>query len=126
MGQDYSKSIKKLIHHYVAEAYERELHRELTKLDQSFTEWRKGKISSEALSQRVHQYEVGPSQALYKQYNGAQPDASVAYAIVTGILKREELPAELLEALEGWLALYQGWKEQGRLAEPEQRLERKR
>jgi hypothetical protein len=45
---------------------------------------------------------------------------------VTGILKREEIPAELLEALENWLALYQSWKEEDRLAEPEQRLEREK
>lgn len=123
MRKDYPKPIKKLIRHYMIEAYERELHRELTKLDQSFMEWRQGKISSGELSYRVHEYETGPSRALFKQYNGGQDDASVAYAIVVGILKQEEIPPELLEALENWLALYQSWKEKNRLAEPEQRLE---
>ena len=126
MRKDYPKPIKKLIRHYMIEAYERELHRELTKLDQSFTEWRQDKISSGELSYRVHQYDTGPSRELFKQYNDGQNDASVAYAIVAGILKQEEIPAELLEALENWLALYQGWKEEGRLAEPEQRLEREK
>ena len=50
----------------------------------------------------------------------------MAYAIVVGILKQEEIPAELLEALENWIALYQSWKEEDRLQEPEQRLEQEK
>jgi hypothetical protein len=38
-------------------------------------------------------------------------------------LKQAAIPAELLEALENWIALYQSWKEEGRLNDPEQRLE---
>jgi hypothetical protein len=53
----------------MTEAYERELHRELTKLDQSFAEWRNGTISSGELSHRIHQYETGPSRELFKHYN---------------------------------------------------------
>ena len=33
---DYPKPIKRLLNQYLAEAYERELQRELTKLEQSF------------------------------------------------------------------------------------------
>src|SRR5512136_99908 len=66
---NYSKNIKRLLREYMTEAYERELHRELTKLDQSFAQWRAGAISSGELSHRIHQYETGPSRELYKQYN---------------------------------------------------------
>lgn len=52
---DYPKPIKKLLRKYLAEAYEAELKRELTKLDRSFAEWRAGKIGSGELSYRVHQ-----------------------------------------------------------------------
>ncbi len=116
MMQDYSKKIKRLIRQYLAEAYERELHRELTKLDQSFAEWRQRTISSGELSYRVHQYDTGPSRELYKQYNDGPQDMSVAYAIVIGLLDQEEIPAELLEALERPLAFYQSLKERGDLA----------
>jgi hypothetical protein len=51
------------------QAYERELHRELARLDQSFDQWREGKISCGELSHRVHQYEAGASRELYKHYN---------------------------------------------------------
>ena len=100
------------------QAYERELHRELVKLDLSFAEWRDGKISSGELSYRVHQYETGPSRDLYKKYNYSYHDTNVAYAIVTGILKRDEIPAELLEAISSLLAFYQSLKEEGELKEP--------
>jgi hypothetical protein len=116
---DYPKRIKKLLREYLAEAYERELHRELAKLDRSFAEWRVGKISSDELSHRVHQYETGPARELYKHYNGSSPDMIVAYAIVVGILRREEIPAELLEALVRPLSFYESLKERNELKEPE-------
>ncbi len=34
--QPYSKSIKKLLHHWKCEAHERELHRELARLDKRY------------------------------------------------------------------------------------------
>ena len=36
--REYSKPVKRLIRERMTEAYERELHRELTLLDESFTE----------------------------------------------------------------------------------------
>jgi hypothetical protein len=116
--QQYSKDIKRLLREYMVEAYERELHRELVKLDLGFAEWRDGKISSGELGFRVHQYEAGPSSELYKKYNYSPHDANVAYAIVTGILKRDEIPTELLEAISSSLAFYQSLKEEGELREP--------
>ncbi len=116
--QQYPKNIKRLLREYMMEAYERELHRELTKLGQSFAEWRDGQIVSGELSSRVHQYEAGPSRELYKKYNCSPHDVNVAFAIVTNILKRDEIPAELLEAISSLLAFYQSLKEEGKLKEP--------
>jgi hypothetical protein len=50
---DYPKHIKRLLLEWMEEAYERELKRELDKLEQSFSEWREGKIGSGELSYRV-------------------------------------------------------------------------
>jgi hypothetical protein len=113
----YSKKIKRLLREYATEAYERELHRELSKLAESFTEWRDGAISSGGLSYRIHQYETGPSRELYKQYNYGSNDISVAYAIVVGILDEDEVPAELVEALSGLLDLFRSLQERGELRE---------
>lgn len=116
--QNYPQKIKRLIREFASEAYERELYRELTNLDTSFLEWRDGVISSGELSHRIHQYETGPSRELYKQYNYGDADMNVAYAIVAGILDRDEIPTELVEALDHLMGFYQQMQERGELREP--------
>ena len=100
MPRAYSTQVKKLLRKFWIEAYERELHRELSALDQSFSEWREGRIRSDELSRRIHRYETGPSRELYRTYNGGEQDLVVAAAIASGVLDREEVPDALLEALE--------------------------
>jgi hypothetical protein len=116
--QSHLRRIKRLMRQFMTEAYERELHRELTKLDKSFAEWRRGEISSGELSHRVHRYETGPSRELYKHYNHGPIDMSVAYAIVVGILDRQEAPGELLEALVRPLMFFEDMKARDQLREP--------
>ena len=115
--RNYSKRIKRLLREWMTEAYERELHRELTKLDQSFVEWRDGIISSGELSHRIHQYETGSSRELFKHYNRVPRDMTVAYAIVVGILDQDEVPAELFEAISGTISFYRSLQERGELRE---------
>ena len=117
--KDYPKKIKRLIREYMTEAYERELHRELTKLEVSFSQWQNDEIGSGELSYRLHQYEVGPSRELYKKYNYGQADMNVAYAIVAGIVKKDEVPPEMLEALEGPLSFFEGLEARGELRKPD-------
>jgi len=118
--QTYSKKIKRLIREYMAEAYERELHRELMKLDQSMNEWREGKISNGEMSHRIHLFEVGPSRELFERYNDSPADMNVSYAIVAGLLGRDEVPTELLEAISGSMAFYQSLKDRGELKAPDE------
>jgi hypothetical protein len=113
--REHPKRIKRLIREWMTEAYERELHRELTKLDESFAEWRGGAISSGELSHRIHQWETGPSRALFKHYNRGSQDVSVAYAIVVGILDEEEVPEELLEAIGGAIEFFRSLQESDEL-----------
>jgi hypothetical protein len=115
---DYPKSIKRLLREFAAEAYEKELSRELARLDESFAEWRDGKINSGELSDRIHQFETGASRELFNKYNEGKNDFNVAYAIVTGILNREEVPEELIDAIEKHLRFYQSLKDDGELRMP--------
>ena len=116
----YPKHIKKLLREYTAEAYERELHRELAILERGFEQWRNGEISSGELSYRIHQYEIGPSRELYKKYNeNSLAEMNVAYAIAVGILNKEEVPSELLEALERALSFYEDLDARGGLRKPD-------
>ena len=116
---EYPKRIKCLLREAAAAAHEQELHRELTKLDQSFAEWRSGAITSGELSHRVHQFETGPSCELFNRYNSGQSDLNVAYAIVAGILDESQVPPDLLEALSRPLDLFRFMRERGELREPD-------
>ena len=115
---EYPKHIKRLLREYNTAAHEQELHRELGKLDQSFTEWRSGALNSAELSHLVHQYETGPSRELFSRYNSGQSDLNVAYAIVAGILDESQVPPELLQALSTPLDFFRSLKERGELREP--------
>ena len=117
--QSYSKHVKRLLHEATTTAYERELHAELTKLDQSFAEWRAGRISSGELSHRIHQFEVGAARELFKRYSNGAPEMNVAYAITVGLLERASQPPELLEALAAPLSFYQSLVDQNALATPD-------
>jgi hypothetical protein len=122
--KEYPKTIKRMIRDFSAMAYERELHRELTILDQSFDEWREGKLGSGELNVLLHEYETGPARELFRQYNAGFPDINVAYAIVGGTLNRDEIPPELLEALADKISTFEAMKARGELrmpGEPDQR-----
>ena len=112
---NYPKHIKRLLREWKCEAHERELYRELTKLDQYFAQWRAGEIGSGELSVRVHEYDIGPSRELFKRYNSGMHEFNVAYAIATNILNREEIPAEILEILERQLEFFQSQMDRGEL-----------
>ncbi|MCI0489210.1 MAG: hypothetical protein L0229_21675 [Blastocatellia bacterium] len=113
MRRNYPKHIKKLIREYGAIAFDRELSRELQKLAYYFNEWKEGNISSEYLSNMVYKFTVGPSRQLYSRYNNSVIDMAVAYAIVNGILNRDDLPDELLQHLERAMEFYEEMRARG-------------
>ena len=117
--REYSKGVKRLLREFSMEAHERELHRELTKLDNSFEKWREGAIGSGELDHRIHKYKSGPARELWKRYNHGEVDMNVAYAIVAGILDSEKVPGELLEAIERPLDFFRGMKERDELRLPD-------
>lgn len=115
---NYPRPDMRLIDEFKCEAHERELHRELTRLDQLFAAWRNGEIESGELSLRVHEFDTGPLRELFKKYNGPNQEMNVAYALVTGILSYEEVPEELVEALARQLAFYKDLKARNELRMP--------
>lgn len=114
--EEQPKQIKRLIREWKEKAHERELHRELSKLDESFAEWRKGDIGSGELGHRIHEWDRGPSSALFKEYNDGNPEMALAYAIVIGILKEDDVPAEVLEAIRNAIAFYRSYQENDQLS----------
>jgi len=98
--RDYPKPIKRALREWSAEAHERELHRELEILDSGFADWRSNKIGSGELSIRIHEYDTGSARELFKKYNHNSPDINVAFAIQNGILSPEEVPADIIVAIQ--------------------------
>ncbi|NNJ11629.1 hypothetical protein EKD04_014940 [Chloroflexales bacterium ZM16-3] len=110
--REYPKRVKQLIRKYAAQAYEAELGLALGELEQQFAIWRSGQIGAGELSDRVHAFTRGPARELWGRYNARIDDMQVAHAIVAGILPRDAIPTELLDALLPIIALY----EQGQAA----------
>ncbi|MCJ7702553.1 MAG: hypothetical protein MUO62_13300 [Anaerolineales bacterium] len=100
------------------EAFEIELHRELKKLAKRFKDWENGDISSDELSDRIHEYERGASRKLYHRYNSGDNAFNVAYAIVSGMIDQGKVPIDLLEAIQGPLGFYQDLKDRDKLKYP--------
>ncbi len=93
-------SIRRKLRELAGMAYERELSRELEKLGTDFDAWKEGKVNAFELSERIHRFHQGPARDLYVSARGIKPDVSVARAVAAGILTRDEVPDEVLAAVE--------------------------
>ena len=112
------KKVKHLLRRYENQAYEHELRMALTRLDRHFAAWREGEISSVELDQHIHAYKKGPARELYGRYQSGLTEMNVAYAIVTGMLDRETIPAQVLQALEQQIGFYESLKQKNELRMP--------
>lgn len=104
---DAPKRIKRLLREYAATAHEEELRRALRPVSEAFGQWASRELSSGELSEIIHRFHQGPARDLWVRYNTPHPEMAVAFAITTGVLARETIPAELLEHLAGTLRLYE-------------------
>jgi hypothetical protein len=105
--REYPKHIRRLIREYAGQAYDVELGQALGEVEQQFALWRGGQISAGELSDRIHAFHQGPNRELWGRYNAGIDDMLVAHAILTGLLPRETIPAELLEALQPSMDFYE-------------------
>ena len=64
-------------------------------------------LSSGELSEIIHRFHQGPARELWVRYNSSHLEMPVAFAITTGVLARDTIPAELLEHLAGALRFYE-------------------
>ncbi|HJW83967.1 MAG TPA: hypothetical protein VJ754_06655 [Anaerolineae bacterium] len=108
------RKIKKALREYAGIAYEAELRIELQALSAKFADWKSNQIDSFDLTEAIHQFHNGPARDLYKKYNNAPLDLVMAHAIATGLLNKDEIPAEMLEHLSAAIALYEEHQRQDR------------
>jgi hypothetical protein len=90
-----------------AAAHEEELRRALLPVAVAFEEWRAGRLGSGELTERIHEFHDGPARELYKTCNSGTLELAVAQAIVAGVLKRDAVPAEVLEHCKGAIEFLQ-------------------
>ena len=106
MGEP-SKRVKQLLREYASRAHEEELRRALVELSGAFDEWKAGKISSEGLSARIHEFHDGTARDIFNSYTHRLVEAPLARAIAGGILDKSQLPPELLEYLARSIEFYE-------------------
>ena len=87
-------------------AYDRELARELTHLEASFSEWHAGRLSAHDVSAAIHAFHDGVARDLWVLYNRIDPTSTVPRAVVAGLLAEGEVPASLLPKLQKALEYY--------------------
>jgi hypothetical protein len=97
------KRVKRLLREYAGAAHEEELRRALLPVADAFGRWARRELSSGELSEIIHRFHQGPARELWVRYNTPHLEMPVAFAITTGVLAREAIPAEFLEHLPGAL-----------------------
>src|SRR5438128_10039987 len=73
----------------------------------TFKLWEQGRLGSGELSELIHRFHQGPARELYVRYDTNDLEAPVAYAIVTGVLDRKAVPAEVLDHVARMIRFYE-------------------
>ena len=123
MKLKFSKRVRALLRPLAAKAYERELRALLSELEGSFARWRSGEIDSISLAEEVDRFSLRPEKRrLDQRYEEAGIlHLNVAQAIVRGLLRPEEVPIEVLDALGKSIEFYRQGLADGTISfEPEQ------
>jgi hypothetical protein len=105
--QDTPKKLKRLVREWAAVAHDRELAKALLALGTQFERWQRGEISAADLNDLIHQFHQGTSREIWKKYATNHLEPAVGFAVATGILRREEVPPELLQHVAGLIQFYE-------------------
>ena len=95
----YTKSQKKVLRKLRDTAYERELDQELEKLYRDFKKWRNKEIDGFELNDLIHKHHQGSARELWKFYSYADSGTAVARGVKLDLIKREEIPADILQLI---------------------------
>ena len=104
---DASKRLKRLVREWAGIAHDRELSKALLELHTHFDQWKRGEITACDLNDFIHRFHDGASREIWKIYATNRLEPAVAFAVATGILRREEVPPELVQHLAGLIEFYE-------------------
>ncbi len=105
--QDVPKRMKRLVREWAGIAHDRDLRTALGQLRIQFGRWERGEISSFELNEFVHQFHDGTSREIWKRYATNHLEPAVASAVAAGVVRKEELPSELLLHISGLIEFYE-------------------
>jgi hypothetical protein len=105
--QETPKAIKRLVREWAGIAHERDLRQELGALHGQFGRWERGEITTFELNDFVHQFHDGASRETWKRYATNHLEPAVARAVTLGVLRKEELPRELLQHIAALIEFYE-------------------
>ena len=105
--QNTPKRIKRLVREWAAVAHERELGHALLQHRVQFDRWQQGEISGFELNEQVHRFHQGASRDIWKRHDPSHLEPALGFAVATGLLRKEELPLELLEHLAQLIEFYE-------------------
>lgn len=103
---DLSNLQRKLLRELAGKAFDRELERELKELGTAFDRWRSGEMEIQDLDESLEKYVRGGTRRKLAElyFTNSMMYFAVTHAIVRGVLKPEEVPAEIEDALSDNLA----------------------
>ncbi len=109
----FTKAERKQLRQLSGIAYERELAKELTRLQDRFASWQRGDLSPFQLSDAIHEFHQGPSRELYEYYTMVDPHMAVARAVVEELLLESEIADGILQKLTDAIDFYRSMQEGG-------------
>jgi hypothetical protein len=105
--QEVPKRIRRLVREWAGVAHDRDLRKALSELRAHFDRWDRSEIDSFELNELVHRFHQDIAQEIWKRYATTHLEPAVAAAIAAGVLRKEELPAELVQHIAGLIEFYE-------------------
>jgi hypothetical protein len=105
--QEVPKRIKRLVRDWAGIAHDRELRKALNELRVQFDRWERDEITAFELNDHVHRFHEDTSREIWTRYATTHLEPTVALAVAAGVLRKEELPAELVQHIAGLIEFYE-------------------
>ena len=99
--------MKRLVRERAAIAHDRELGQALLQLRTHFDRCQRGEIAAADLNDLIHQFHQGASREIWKRYANNHLEPAIGSAVAAGILRREELPEDLLRHVSGLIDFFE-------------------
>src|SRR5262245_37277906 len=105
--REVPKQLKRLVREWAGIAHDRDLRQALSELRVQFDRWDHGEIDAFELNELVHRFHQVTAREIWKRYATTHLEPAVASAVAAGVLRKEELPAELVRHIAGLIEFYE-------------------